>query len=176
VPVLEQMDPTSPESRRWTMREVCRMAAAANTNALIRSTDWLLWIGIWAISAVGTAPERQRRIESALEEAYRAVTENMERVYQAGMDYVGYRVKEPLTVSQFTIAVAALAEGVVLRDRVDAARMNGIVRPTGLHGEDQEWTLFGLALEGLADTFFELDPEWTPPDLGASSVSQAARV
>jgi hypothetical protein len=172
VPALRHMDPTSLESRRWTMREVCRMSATANTNALARSTDWLLWIGIWAVSAVGTAPERQKRIESALEQAYRAVTDHMEAVYRAGMEFVGYRVRAPLTVRQFTIAVAALAEGCVLRMRVDAAHMKGIVRPTGPQGEDQEWTLFGLALEALADAFFELDPEWSPSAFDATALDR----
>ena len=171
VPILLNMDPSSEESRRWTMREVCRVSASANTNALSRSTDWLLWIGIWAVTAVGAAPERRRRIESALEQAYRAVTEHMEGIYQAGMDFVGYRVRPGLTVRQFTIAVAALAEGCVLRDRVDAAHMNGIMRPTGPNGEEQEWTLFGLALEALAHEFFELDPKWVQPVAGSISVS-----
>jgi len=166
---LAAMDPSSEASRRQTMREVCRLSAAANTSALSRSTDWSLWIGIWAVTAVGTAPERRRRVEAALEQAYDAVTERMEGIYRAGMDFVGYRVRPGLTVRQFTIAVAALAEGCVLRNRVDAAHMNGIRRPTGPNGEDQEWTLFGLALEALADAFFELDPGW-PSAQGRATV------
>lgn len=160
--IFSDMDPSSEESRRWTMREICRVSAAANTDALSRSTDWSLWIGIWAVTAVGAAPERRRRVESALEEAYEAVTERMEGIYKAGMDFVGYRVRPGLTVRQFTIAVAALAEGCVLRNRVDAANMNGIMRPTGPNGEEQEWTLFGLALDALAHEFFELEPDWSP--------------
>jgi|ERR1700733_3987871 len=167
-PALLAMDPRSEVSRERTMREVCRLSAAANMSALSRSTDWQLWIGIWAITAVGAAPERQRRIELALEKAYRAVTEHMEAVYRAGMDFVGYRVRTGVTVRQFTIAVAALAEGCVLRNRVDAGHMNGIMRPTGPGGEQQEWTLFGLALEALAHEFFELDPDWAPAAQGAS--------
>lgn len=170
APVLANMDPLSEESRRWTLREVCRVSAAANTDALSRSTDWSLWIGIWAVTAVGAAPERRRRIESALEEAYQAVTERMEGIYKGGMDFVGYRVRPGLTVRQFTIAVAALAEGCVLRDRVDRANMNGIMRPTGPDGKEQEWTLFGLALEALANAFFELEPDWSPAGSLAPSV------
>ena len=152
------------------MREVCRLSAAANTRALGTSTDWLLWIGIWAVTAVGAAPERRRRVEAALEQAYEAVTERMEEVYRAGMNFVGYRLRPGLTLRQFTIAAAALAEGCVLRDRVDAAHMNGIKRPTGPDGEEEEWTLFGLALEALAAQFFELDPDWTPTMIGTESV------
>jgi len=171
APILLNMDPTSEESRRWTMREVCRASAAANTIALSRSTDWSLWIGIWAVTAVGAVPERRRRIESALEQSYQAMTERMERIYRAGIDFVGYRVRSGLTVRQFTIANAALAEGCVLRNRVDAAHMDGILRPTGPNGEEQEWTLFGLALEALSQAFFELDPDWVPTSVDATSVS-----
>jgi len=48
---------------------------------------------------------------------------------------------------------------------VDGAQMNHIVRPTGRDGEDQEWTLFGIALVALVEQFVELDPEWE--DTGA---------
>jgi hypothetical protein len=91
------------------------------------------------------------------------------------MDFVGYRIRPGLTVRQFTIAVAALAEGCVLRERVDSASMNGIRRPTGPDGEDQIWTVFGLALEALSNEFFELDPDWVPSVIDADSVSGVLR-
>ena len=160
APVLAGMDGSSDQSRRFTMREVCRVTTAANTLALRHSTDLKLWFGIWAMSAVGSAPERRRRIESALEQSYEAVTEHMERIYQAGLDFVGYRVRDGLTLRQFTVAAAAMADGCVLRDRVDTANMNGLMRPTGPRGELQEWTLFGLTLDALSAQFFELDPDW----------------
>ena len=170
-PVLFGMDPTSEESRRFTMQEICRVSAAANTKALRESTDWLLWIGIWAVTAVGATPERRNRIDDALKLSYLEVTERMEDFYRAGLAFIGYRVRAGLTVRQFTIAVAALAEGCVLRDRVDAKHMNGIKRPTGPRGEVQEWTLFGLALEALSNAFFELDPDWSSPEIDARSVT-----
>lgn len=169
-PVLLSMDPSSIESRRGTMREVARLTASANTSALNQSTDWLLWIGIGAMTAVGVAPGRRRRIDSALEQAYLSMTDRMESIYQAGLDFVGYRVRDGLTVNHFTIAVAALAEGCALRNRVDAARMKGIMRPTGPNGEEQEWTLFGLALDALAEQFFEVDPDWVPPSVDTSTL------
>jgi hypothetical protein len=64
--------------------------------------------------------------------------------------------------------VAALTEGCVLRNRVDSMQMSGIMRPTGPGGELQEWTLFGLALEALAEKFFEPDPTWVPPATDAN--------
>jgi len=163
TPILLDADPSSEESRWSTVREVCRVGAAANMAALSRSTDWSLWIGVWAVTSVGSAPARRRSIERALEQSYEVVTERMERVYQAAMDIVGYRVRPGLTIRQFTIAVAALTEGCVLRNRVDGDQMSGIMRPTGPEGKQQEWTLFGLALEALAEKFFEPDPAWIPP-------------
>jgi hypothetical protein len=173
TPILADMDVDSEESRRLTMREVCRVSTAANTAALRQSTDLMLWFGIWAMSAVGSAPERRRRIELALEESYEAVTEHMESVYQAGLDFVGYRVRPGLTLRQFTVAAAAMADGCVLRDRVDNARMNGLMRPTGPSGELQEWTLFGLTLDALVGQFFELDPDWRPTADDALPVSKS---
>ena len=134
------------------------MSTAANTAALRHSTDLMLWFGIWAMSGVGSAPERRRRIELALEQSYEAVTEHMESIYQAGLDLVGYRVRAGLTLRQFTVAAAAMADGCVLRDRVDSANMNGLMRATGPNGEVQEWTLFGLTLDALVGHFFEARP------------------
>jgi hypothetical protein len=73
------------------------------------------------------------------------------------------RIRAPLTFRQLSVAVGALAEGCALRQRVDH-HMEGILRPTGPDGEDQEWTLFAIGLEGLLQTFLELDPDWTPPE------------
>jgi hypothetical protein len=162
VPVLLGATPSSLESRWSTVREVCRAGAATNMEALSRSTDWSLWIGVWAVISVGSAPLRRRRIEAALEQSYLVVTERMEKIYQATLSIVGFRVRSGLTIRQFTIAVAALTEGCVLRNRVDTEQMNGIMRPTGPGGEQQTWTLFGIALEALVEKFFEPDPAWEP--------------
>jgi hypothetical protein len=51
-----------------------------------------------------------------------------------------------------------------MRQRVDQ-QLEGILRPTGPKGEDQEWTLFAIGLEALMQQFFEPDPDWNPsPD------------
>ena len=130
---------------------------------LRQSTDWSLWIGIWAVTAVGSAPERRRRVDEALRASYADVTEQMEGIYAALVGMLGYRVRDGVTTRQFAIAAAALAEGCVLRDRVDAVQMSGIRRPTGRDGEEQEWTLLGLAFDALTRQFYELDPEWNHP-------------
>jgi hypothetical protein len=41
--------------------------------------------------------------------------------------------------------------------------MEGILRPTGPDGQEQEWTLFGIGMDALQQLLFEADPEWSPP-------------
>jgi len=158
--LLANLDVRTVEAREWSLQEMCRVVSAVHLGTLKESTDWALWIGILATSAMGTDPSRQERIDASLRKSYEDVTTQMEAIYTSLLEFIGYRIRHGLTVRQFAIAVAALTEGCVLRDRVDPAELNGIVRPTGREGEDQEWTLFGLALHGLADQFFEINPEW----------------
>ena len=142
------------------LQEMCRVVSAVHLDNLRESPDWALWIGILATTAVGAVPSRRGRIDEALRRSYEDVTTQMEAIYTSLLEFIGYRVRRGLTVRQFAIAAAALTEGSVLRDRVDPVEMNGIVRNTGRSGEEQHWTLFGLALHGLADQFFELNVEW----------------
>jgi len=158
--MLANLDVRSEASRRWSLQEMCRVVSAVHLDTLRGSTDWALWIGILATTAVGSVPSRQQRIDAALRKSYADVTTQMEAIYTSLLEFIGFRVRSGLTVRQFAIAAAALTEGCVLRDRVDPVEMNGIVRPTGPFGADQEWTLFGLALHGLAEQFFVLNSEW----------------
>jgi hypothetical protein len=182
ISMLANLDVRSEGSRRWSLQEMCRVVSAVHLDTLRGSTDWALWIGILAMTAVGSVPSRQERIDAALRKSYEDVTAQMEAIYSSLLEFIGFRVRRGLTVRQFAIAAAALTEGCVLRDRVDPAGMNGIVRPTGRSGEVQEWTLFGLALHGLAEQFFEINIGWELehaallPDPAAQRVADAGRI
>lgn len=160
APLLAGLDVRSPPARRWSLQEMCRCVSAVHLTTLQSSTDWALWVGVLAITAVGPATERRQRVEAALRQSYVDVTTQMEAIYTALLDFIGFRSRDGLSVRQFAVAAAALTEGCVLRERVDPTPMNGIVRPSGRDGEDQDWTLFGIALHALTEQFFELDPEW----------------
>jgi hypothetical protein len=62
----------------------------------------------------------------------------------------------------FTMAVTAYSEGCSMRNRIDD-RVEFFNRPTGPNGDDEEWTLFAIGLEGLVDHFLEPDPDYRPP-------------
>ena len=163
APILTDVDSSSEESRRSALRELCRVGSATQIEALRSSQEFFRWIAVWALTALGAESDNRRRIESALQQSYVLVTEHLDGIYQLILDLLGYRLRPGLTIRQFTISAEALIEGILLRERVNAGHFDGIKRPTGAGGEEQEWTLLGVTVDALAETFFELDPDWTAP-------------
>jgi hypothetical protein len=167
APVFASIDLSSAEARERSVREVCRVGGAANILALLESPHWSLWIAVWALAtAENLQPDGQRldhqlRIRQALLEGYEGTTRLWEDAYDSLVQALGLRPRAPLTVRQFTVTVGALAEGCSLRQRLDPD-MDGILRPTGPDGEDQEWSVFAIGLEALQRLYFEPDPDWTP--------------
>jgi hypothetical protein len=167
-PLLDGLDLTTPTGRDRSLRQVCRVGGGVEILSLLESPNWSLWIAVWSLATADTPPgdeanaRYQQRIRAALLEGYGGFTKLWEDAYRALAAYLGMRIRQPLTFRQLSVAVGALAEGCSLRQRVDE-QMEGILRPTGPQGEDEEWTLFAIGLEALLQTFLELDPEWAPP-------------
>ena len=163
-PTLAEVDRSTPEARRAAMRELCRLGGAANLQAMRESTNWPLWISAWDLAVSSEDLAARARVERALVAGYDAFNERIEEVYRVITELLGYRVRDSLTLRQFTLAVDALGQGCGLRDRIDSRHPDNILRPTGPGGEEQPWTLFGIAFEGLVSQFFELDPAWQPEE------------
>lgn len=161
-PVMADVDLSAPQFRENAMRELCRLGGAANLQVMRQSGNWPLWISVWGLTSSDEASEYRERIEAALVSGYDAFNERIEEVYVSVTSFLGYRLREELTLRQFTIAADTLGQGCGLRDRVENSNMDGIIRSTGPGGEKQEWTLFAVAFEGLVNQFFELDPDWAP--------------
>jgi hypothetical protein len=155
--ILADWDMSTAEARAAALTEVCRVVGEALSDALRNSASWSVWINVWTMATSSDLPDRHERVLSALMQSYDSINEQGEGAFSSLMELFGYRVREPLTVSQFLNAVGALSEGCSLRDRVDT-KMLDIVRPTGAHGEDQVWTIFGIGLHALVVEFFEVDP------------------
>lgn len=162
-PVLASVDRSSPESRAKAMREICRVGGAVSAQALRQSSNLPSWIGVWALAASGESLDYRKKIEEAFLSGYETFTERIEGMYSALTSYLGFRLREGLTLHQFVIASDSLSQGYGLRDRIDNSVDETIVRASGPDGEMQEWTIFGVAFEGLFRQFFEIDPEWSAP-------------
>jgi hypothetical protein len=156
------MDRSTPEARRRAMREICRVGGRLNAEALQRSRNLPSWVGVWALATSGEAVDYRRRIEEALLAGYEGFTHRIQELYQSLLGFLGFRLRENLTVRQFSIAADALAQGYGLRERIDGSIKEEIPRPSGPGGRVEEWTLFAVAFEGLINQFFEIDPDWDP--------------
>ena len=158
--VLARADRSTLEGRRRAMVEALRQAAVAHIEAVAKSQTWPPWVGVWALSMAGSGPDDAASpLEQALVAGYEQVTARYEEQYGAMFRFCGFRVKAPLTLHELTVAAGALAEGLVLRERVDNG-LGTVERPTGPGDRPQPWTIFALGLVALVEQFVEPDPDW----------------
>ena len=156
--LLDQSDLSTPESRQRTLQDMCRSGGEAITEAFGDSTLGSAWIAVLAVATTAPDPQLRKRMVGSLLSGYDTVAEFWEPTFSGLFGYLGFRIREPRTVRQFTEAVLSWAQGHAIRNRVSG----GVPRldlPTGPEGETQEWTLFSVGLEGLVHQFFELDPD-----------------
>jgi hypothetical protein len=166
APVFKDIDLSTVDARWDTLVELCRVAGQAAIETLTQSPNWPSWIGVWAVATVGDSDDRRSRIEQALLVGYQNTTDRFEEAYLSMAGLLGFRLRPGFTVRQFGVAVGAMTEGCALRQRVDASTMEGIMRPTGPHGEDRPWTLYAVGFEALVRQFLEIDPAWRPAPEG----------
>ncbi len=159
---LGELDTSTPEARWRAVTEICRLGGEATMHGILQSPTWPRWMGLWALAAVDAGSPRKQPIVDALLRAEDDATDYYETSYTAAMQALGLRMREPLTVRQFADAIDAYAQGCALRAGVDPTTSDGIERPTGPDGADQDWTLFGLGVEALVHQFIEIDPDWSP--------------
>jgi hypothetical protein len=160
APLLDAFDRTSPEARVRSLSELTRVGGEASMRARLETRDWSLWVGVWVL-ALTTAPTgHRRRIRDALTTGLDSAADVWEQLFAGLCSHLGFRVRAPLTLHQFTLAVSAMVEGIALRQGGDP-ELALIARPTGPGGATQEWTLFGVCMEALAVRFLEIDPDWT---------------
>jgi hypothetical protein len=160
--VLASTDLSSVEGRLRGMSQLCRVAGAASREAIAASTNWPLWVSVVAIASTSTNDDQRERMRAALAEGYELVTEFWEGAYGGLIALLGLRPRAPRTVRQFAIAVSALSEGDSLRHHVDRTQVT-VDLPTGRDGQIQEWTLYSLAVDAVAQQFYEVDPDSVPP-------------
>lgn len=116
--------------------------------------DGDLFLTVLALRAAAhTWPE----LADASRERHRESVESFSAFYQALMDAYGLRMRSPLTIDDFTEAMAALGEGFAIRS------LEGIAHPTyrvraGDDLPEGDWTLFALGVRALVASFMTADP------------------
>ena len=162
-PLLAAFDRSSPEARWASVLEFTRMAAEAAIGARVGHRNWEVFIGVWAVSITTPKGKADPQLRSALAGGMDAAVSGLEAVLTVVHEHLGVRMRDGLTLTQHCESVGAMVAGFALRqasrDEPQVCKL-----PTGPDGQQQEWTLFGLALEGLAMRSVELIPDWEPPD------------
>jgi hypothetical protein len=163
VPLLASFDRSTPEARWEAVLEFGRIATEIAIAARVGHRGWELFIGVWVVSVTNPQAKEDKELRRALTEGMDATGAAWNRLVGAVHEYLGVRVREGLTLAQHCESAAAMAAGFALRQASRDERQVYMM-PTGPGGELREWTLFGIALEGLALKYLELIPDWQPPD------------
>jgi hypothetical protein len=162
VPLLDGFDLSSPGARMRALCELARVGGEVGMRARLETRDWSLWMGVWVLALTTGLPGRRALVREALTQGLATVTEVWEQLFAGISAHLGLRVRAPLTLRQFTVAVSAMVEGSALRQGGDPELVL-VERPTGPDGAVQEWTLFGVCMEALALRFFEVDTDRAGP-------------
>jgi hypothetical protein len=161
-PLLETFDVSTPEARWRALIETARLAGALAIESRVGTRNWELWVGVWVVTVTSPADKRDPRLQNALATGLAETGTAWDQLFTRVMGHIGVRVRAPLTLRQLTESTGALAAGYSLR-QASRDECQVVERPTGPEGELQEWTLLGIALEGVATVFLEIDPHWSPP-------------
>ncbi len=160
-PLLDSFDISTPETRWRALLEVARLAGALAIDSRVGTRNWELWVGVWVVTVTNPADRHDVTLRKALETGLAETGEGWDQLFTTVMRRLGVRVRPPLTLRQLTESLGAMAAGFALRQASRDERQV-VDRPTGPDGELREWTLFGVALEGMAGVFLEIDPDWSP--------------
>lgn len=155
------------ETGSWD--EVIRLAAAAHVRSIGGDDSpsrrhFLITLALRA-SARGSADLTQASVER-----HRESVGDFEEIYAVLMKAHGYRMRPPLTVHDFAVAVAALGEGFAVH------AIEGIEHPlyrsTDVSSEaiflpGGDWTLFAISVRALTQGFMTAAPRHDDPDNSA---------
>jgi AcrR family transcriptional regulator len=175
----------TPEGRRALLREVIRVTAERNYQALSESAPWRLHMALVATLGSTRAGQARQSIAAALEDAQARSREMMVAVFSHLADEIGLRIRDPArTIEHMQLAGGLLVQGLALRNvQVQAARggcedadadtacpvvahvdalLNAPLPGPALDGGTAPWSLAALAYLGVVESFIEVDPDFVP--------------
>lgn len=133
--------------------EVVRVGAERHTATFAeeRRDDPDSRIFLFALALRATAQGSPRLVAASRARHEQSVAE-FTAFYTEAMSRYGLRLREGYTMTHFSTAMAALGEGFALQalEGLD----HSVVTRRSCGGEEQEWTLFGVAVAGLVREFF----------------------
>lgn len=149
-------DTSTPAARAAALREVCRVAGDAHVGELGQSRAWQIWVGVWALTVSTPDDKDDLVLGPAIEVGHHRAVEALQKVLVEIIGLLRYQVRAPFQIEHFTMSVAALAEGLALRDRFGPA-VSVVDDDVSFAASDQTRTrsLFSVGFDGLALHFLE---------------------
>jgi hypothetical protein len=162
VTILRGADRTTLEGRLAANNDVIRLGAFANEKSMQESKTWPIWMALVATEAVRQQPDPT--IYEELRSVVARETEDFADLYSRILDYLGLRIRDPYTINHLTIAISAIAEGAVMRQKVLPGLFTNQTMSPRPGEPAQLWSLLGLAIRGISDLMIEPIPNWEPDD------------
>lgn len=138
------------------LRELVRVVVNTNMESVIGSLEWRVYMS--SLASVGTGEKVDADLTDAFRQAASQFGERFVEMFEQVSTIFGIRGRGSLSVNDFGALVAAIIEGVALRQFVNP-RLASMKRSTGSDREIQEWNGASIAIEGLLLTWAEPNPE-----------------
>jgi len=136
------------DTRRAAVREIIRVVAAFNHDALKDSIDWRLYMALR--TAAITRPGADDAVMDALRTGEDFLIRSYSDFYTEVAAQAGLRLRAEFDMLQFSTVAYSLNEGLATRLTTSVSQ-SSITTPDS----DSHWSLFAVALEGLIYRFFE---------------------
>ncbi|MGA2836028.1 MAG: hypothetical protein ABSF84_05470 [Acidimicrobiales bacterium] len=159
--VLGTLDVSTPAMRRASLGELIRVTCAQYLQSATTSAATIQMALVTYIAAAKGLGDDTSLIDSFRETSER-MTLQYTKLYQAGLDIVGWRVRPGLALRDIAVLFSAIAEGILLHRLVDPDVLPSIVRPRLSDGREVEWSALAVSMDALVDVFSEPDPDWRP--------------
>ena len=161
IPLLQGCDLSTPEHRWRSIGELARLGGEGAIGSRVGTRNWELWVGVWVVSVTSPGDRTDARVHQALADGLALTGAAWDDLSEAIMEQLGFRVKEPFTLRQYTDPWAPWPPATHSARPAVTSHRSCNVRPDRTVSS-QEWTLMGIALEALAGQYLEIDPDWRP--------------
>lgn len=146
------------------LRAVIRRGSATHIDDLVHGDGNEAWPSSSFLTALAlrAAAAHSDPLRAASAARHQESVSSFVALYEAMLSLYGRRMRPPLTVEHLAVAMAALGEGFALQ-AIEGEEHPMLSMPVDGADEDEEWTLFGVAVEAIVESFTETDPEAARP-------------
>jgi len=166
--ILVEADVTTPEGRWEGLHRLCLFAVEQHVVEASRRQSYKILVA--AAGAIASTPPDDElapgaaSVRAALQSCLERETDLYVDLYGMIGAQLGFRLREPLTLRQFVLAIAAFGDGMALRLTFFPEYGATIQRPSEQPGgPSTASSLASLGVESIAVQMLELDPAWTAP-------------